>query len=317
MGHARLLTAMIRSYSLRGFAAVLMGMGASAHASTHTDTVAMLGEARLSNLTFTLVDLDPNDGLAPSLTWLLSVWRTTAPSFPSNVNYEWQAGPIIGADNGAAQEFGAKLSLSTAQVEARRMAIANSTWGDLSVSGDHREISTPAGQPSLVLSSGTGLLISGTWTLQGHNQLDALLAPIASKDSNPDIASVEANLSIGFDAVPDQSAPSALEPAIPAGLGWGLSTSQDAFSDGGSFEIGVANRSLNDMALALSLSASVTLSPNFGAYVEPSLVWPSPPVAIPEPSTWALMGLGLVGLAGLRRAQRQKRLLTHPLLSLD
>lgn len=280
--------------------------GAGAQASTDNG-LAMVGEARLKNLTFTLVDLDPNDGLAPSVEWLpLTYAITNTPSFPNNVDYDWQVSSTIGSSTDDTPEFGARLSLSAAELDVRRNTIANRTWGDLSVGKDSRTFSE-SGWPSLILGRGTGMTIRGTWHLQGRHELDALLAPIASKDSNPDAPMIEADLRIGLRPYSQLSSPSSIDNGTPSGSGWGVRTDDDAFNETGSFMIGVANRSLDDLALLLELSASVTLNPNFGGYVPPNPGWPSPPVAIPEPSTWALMTLGLFGVAG---AHRRKRLLT-------
>ena len=313
MGRALSSANRLRSPCTSWLTALAIGLGTSAQAST--GGLAMWGEAQFSGLTFTVVDLNPSNSILPSAIWL-----------PQSVTEQIATTGVLGTtqtllyppeDLWSSGSFGVRASISESALSTRVAEIQNLSWGDFSIDGVQLSRSTWPAQTSLVLGPDTGVIVRGTWTITGRNALDELTSSISELDENSDSARIRYSLGMELVSLSADSQLGSFFATQRSALRLEQTQQAGQFFNSAPFEIGIGNFGSADAELALALSASVALDPAFGGFRAPTQTWPSPPVAIPEPSTWALMGLGLVGLAGLRRAQRQKRLLTHPLLSLD
>lgn len=288
-------------------------VAASAQAS---DTVLASASAALSNLQITVIDLDPNDGLAASVTFspaaLLTYYQQGGEINPveSQMLVDLNAlssNPLtgtlaVGTYSFASAGIGLASSVNSSELLPGRQDPGN--WAN-QTSGFRKEMAfgtiidvdspflhaiTP-----LVLGANTAVVISG----------DAMVSTSTAAKPPSDVVSLFDPAQVDLSKLGlYSSAMSTLDISLTEpGGGWSPESSVSVISRSESgvsydddwavtpFSVTIGNSSLETHDQDFSL----TLTTSAAAYVSARLLPTTP--AIPEPSTYALMGLGLVGIA--------------------
>lgn len=302
------------------------------------DTSLASASAKLTQLSYQLVDLDPNDGIAPSLTLFNNGIYTT---------YYQSIGPLMGestdssfspvqstqgltAAPGASSTSsfeGTQTSLSsnadTAGFNASSVLKLNgflsnvadpntAGWGLQAItaglgSGAHLATNNPEGQP-FQLSAKAMLVVSGTAQISGQFNTSALQAGLAGlpNPSQP-VTALEQKLLYG-DTGPQNLASAQVSVEIYssdanlAPSSYFLSNQGEQFDQSDSFELQFTNSGDTPLDMLMMIDATTNLHADAAlSFVQPTT--PNVPTvpSIPEPSTWMLMGLGLVGMTLTRR----------------
>lgn len=299
-------------------AAMLACTGLS-HAQLAEQGAVMFAHASLANLQVTLVDLTPDDGEGPSATFLTQnyTYRTDAwlDAFTSR---SWSlATPAVDllsdpdlAANGLAATAKLDAAVVSSVLQGWQTQLPIGAYALPAQSQIHATEATPEPVASVLLGRGTGIVLRGTWSMSGHNDLDPLLTPVAELDQDPLGSLLTTEVSVAFSPLRAGPGLASLS-GIASGLGWGVERAY-AFSDTGTFEIGLGNTGDEEAAVALTLLARAGVQSNFSGMRIPTMPEYQPPMAIPEPASAALMLFGLTGLWALRGRQRPK-----PLFSAD
>jgi hypothetical protein len=288
----------------------LLALAALATVGTAPAHAAATSSASFTDITFELIDLNPADMLAPTITFV------TDPGAASYVHAEVSVfDPDNGTDGANLTKTGVRstTSKSTNVNYGSALAGASVTGGNtttLSGEGEYTSVisamsaSGGSGSPSAggnASYNATAQLPYGWWSQNFFLGNNTALLITAN-------ATVSAENTVGFDGVYSESAYSSLSLSI-SGAGPTGSGSQ-SFSDGISTGIwgwagtdtqnrtmaaAFLNTSGGDLFGTLSMQASVSGS---------SSVVSTP---VPEPETYAMMlaGLGALGFIGRRRKQQK------------
>ncbi|MBI5926787.1 MAG: PEP-CTERM sorting domain-containing protein [Aquabacterium sp.] len=297
--------------------------------------VAATANAQITGLTYRLVDLDTNDGIAPTITF-----NNQINTFLNHTNYYLPDGYASAYDASApytgllpdtalntslisesatatSQGFLASASASTNEAFAN-IDPANRRYENFSVRSESSLSVNPGlyddlGNPiSITLSANTALFISGVATVKGQFDKDAFVAQAAAMPGlndayvwDYDMMGASAGLDLGTQSFETDEYGNVFATTINS------SSSQLTHAYGETnFE---RTKSLNVQFANLTGSdVSVVLGVHTSAYarLEGSLdfrdvnIDPNPPVtppSIPEPGTYLLMGLGLAGIGLARR----------------
>ncbi len=325
-------------------------MAALASPAAQADTLTSSASASLNNLTFTLIDLDPNDGIAPGMTLsgggrllvadssnitlppdVEQFVSITGTSFPAvSVSGAAGLGSVALGTNSLAGDATGTLENAVATTRSTVGSDANSRWHQ-----QYFETYTTAGGLlgwpyiegslseqllAITLTANTSLVIEGTasWSLAVFNQ--PMHGVISSLDSQVTGFSQDAQRYAGFTNM------------ARAGFAVSLSGTQDPAPSQFEFEDRLTDANYDCAELVencvpqLGPDQSRTMSRNFSVsyanstnqsadvnaffYADASVeqvgylnYYESTPQipTIPEPGTYALMGLGLVGLAWARK----------------
>lgn len=202
----------LRSIPVTVTATVLLASGAARAAGP-----AVTGEVTFGQLTYTLTDLDPNDGVTPSITFL--PWSTTSGS-PGSVNLEYFAGSGWKSDNAVEvgrQPVAASLSGSGVTVGGSFSGLDDprawslDTYGSVTGGASGQlDASTDSGEQDFVLSPHTSLTVTATahetltidpGTSVANYQTSALLTLLAQDPAGP-FSYVAAPYSVAGDRAP-------------------------------------------------------------------------------------------------------------------
>lgn len=304
-------------------------------AQAATDPLSSQASLSLSGLSFQLIDLDPNDGIAPSLSFVSNglidtqsfaydesndTFLPAGPSYADSIlptaplNYVTQDG--LSSVNSTANGVTLKSQLPLSQLTAQGYTEGYFA-GDLFTQTD-----LVAGD-AFTLSAGTGLIVRGTLTGQSSFDVSSAAAEFGAQgydtwsaygyagaagsffmaasvkdlyDSNGDYVgfSVEQGNRIDLDVGRYVSFMNGDENLLISD-----SQAQD-------FEFTLANFGSSDMngIFALNMNVSSSLSLDASSLYTPPIPETLPVTPVPEPSTYALMGLGLVGIAVVARRRR-------------
>lgn len=316
----------------RALFALTLGLAlAQAHAAPFTAEAS----AKVTGLTFRLVDLDLNDGVTP--------WFQLKPNRETEL---YVAGDEYLVNRQAGSIFTAPaVSLSTANGEASgayspgQASVSVGLQGDVSQRTnraalsestnlpDDFELGQPLSLAAFTLSANTALYIDGFITLKAAADgsaymTDEVRAELAA-NAQVQLLQARASLltSLGAD-LPTDSEVASWEFDIDgvSNLGWPSvggalemtgadgEERQFSFEETKTLSMGVRNflSTSTDFNMSFYMDVEAIASrANLGITPTPT---PTPTPSIPEPSTWALMGLGLSGVAF---ATRQRRAQAH------
>jgi hypothetical protein len=293
-----------------GAAALLASAGLS-HAQWAPDDAVMFAHASLTNLQITLIDLTPDDGESPNAIFLTQRFTLSGldQSYPLEPrSWTLSAPPVdfLSDPELAASGLAANVKLDTAESSSLLQEWQSRPpvgyYGLPSSSQIHQTEATVEPVASVLLGRGTGIVLRGTWSMWGTNELDPLLMPVASLDDDPRDPTLMTEVYAAFSPVGGGAGLTSLL-GIASGEGWGIE-SHAAFHDTGTFEIGLGNNGDEEAAVALTLLASAGIHPYFHGMRIPTMPVVEPPLVIPEPGSATLMLVGLTGLLALRGRKR-------------
>jgi hypothetical protein len=287
-----------RSIAVAGLLAI------GAHAAW-ADTPPMQVSLSLTNLNYTLTDLDAADGITPSLTPSASSEFSlyTVPSIGDYTN-SVSTGMLPGDQFDASS---ASVSLPDGQTTATKQGNSQLTTASLSTAAllqgtpgsAYAQVKTYA---DFTLSAHSKLVITGDLTLL--TQIDAA-AVSALQAGSPGTLTLTSNL--GFSPYISSAAGSLVTNAIYTGFNgsaqywyWKTGATQSFTGSGadallpqndvvgGQIQLEITNNGDTAVGFQFNSLASATASMTTTA-------------AVPEPGTWALMALGLLGMMGAVR----------------
>ena len=319
--------------------AAALCFGSSAQAAV--DPLVAQASVTLSGLSFQLIDLTPGDGIAPSLTFqtegVIDSWNSvydeasdswlhSGPTYSNSllpstpVNYTSPDG--LSTVTSTANSVTLQSQLPLSQILPPLNPPDGSGTGDYVYNGIGSNTDLAVGAPypgeyqSFTLGAGTGLVLRGT--LSRHITLDSGAIQSAMEANGYDTWSLNggggggatfmmaAQSSEWFDAEGNYTGGSLLQAnqlelfdSRSMEHGAGLDNTMLLLDGAQAFEFTVVNFGDSDLtgliALQLTVGSDVSLYAQRFSGITP---------AIPEPSTYALMGLGLVGIAAVARRRR-------------
>jgi hypothetical protein len=283
----------------------------SAHAAD------LYSSAEISGLTYRLIDLDPNDGIAPSITFNSTIQLSTN-NLDGSESYSGSLLPtaVLTSTNAGAMASASPSSLSAASSLNASEALSQldpAAGGYQYASVDHAASITSYDlwwtSSTITLSANTAIQITGLASLSGGNNLtslrDALSAlPHITSSSVSGFATSTISLSLNkstYESVSDVLTLSKGQFASFAFQGIWTDGREDPLTSK-AFSLYYGNASDTEEELSLDLQIASDVFVNVNADFNDSTNIPTP--TIPEPSTYALMGLGLVGITLASRRRR-------------
>lgn len=317
---------MIQRFALPVLLASLATMTSTASAA---DSIAS-GSASVTGLSYHLIDLDPTDGVAPSITFndsyvgiaaVTTAWannmapvgewvRTPGDLFTSApANLVSSGGNVTGSYNTDSAAIstslrGAELNAMATRFGEDAYSVTVTAASGMFYGKDEFPdypgvlIAYNPGQSAFTLSANTALVVDGQWHVNAGLDLNQLTpgAFLDSIQANAWNAYFVNHVAAGVALVLDNG-----QDDVFAYNSVQLSQTLDGNGPGELFTQRVSDES--DAPFSVQINNASAASANgmliLGAEADYSVS-----VAVPEPGTWALMGLGLVGIGAVARRRR-------------
>lgn len=340
------------SLRTRQWAVCAVSMAALGSHTVQADTTVASANASLSNLTFRLIDLDPNDGIAPGMTIQGQGFMGAFTSFdvndPSNTQQVQITSPIFPSQNLNQGLSSATLSASgltgtsittvdstLQQVLTEDGSDASGAWSQSSFDmyleaggtfGYHPPLDGfPENPLTITLTAHTRLVLEGTGSTALALSNQAMHEALAALNAQTGGFSPDAQRFSGFDgraaagltallATADLSQPDApfqvsrfsFEDELQESTGFCDSVEgchrvfapDQSRTSSQNFTLEYTNTASQSTDVSLMFHAAGVVQQS--GYLNVREIAPPIPT-IPEPGTYALMGLGLAGLAWSRR----------------
>lgn len=308
---------------------ILLIATAAATMSAHADTSAITGSASLTGLSYHLVDLDPNDGVTPWITFDSSSFVGAGSAVITvdalnntliNADPHTSPGDIFSSVPGSYQSPNGAVSFTYGPTGASAAVnisganlgqlqggdqpmytisgLAGTTYGSQYMSDFGASIPT-SGDVSFTLSPNTMLVIDGqvqaslsvdlTQIPQGSALLQGVQAGQYTAHAMSFIGAGAGFVSVTGEVLTSQITMLSVAQDLDAsGVSWAGSPASDS-SALTPFELTFTNDSTDAKSAGFVAGAGVLAGVSFDA------------VPVPESGTWALMALGLLGVAGAVR----------------
>ncbi|MBB3119731.1 PEP-CTERM sorting domain-containing protein [Pseudoduganella violacea] len=259
----------------QAFAAILVATASLTLSSSASAAHSTTAQASLSNLKLGVIDLTPNDGVAAG-------YQLGSRSTQVAVAGQWlENGQAAGSSNRQQFEFPVPVNFQVAHGGLKAQAQLSGSLGTLksSVTGtpelgwNGQSMTGDASQTvRVLLKAHTALRISGDYS--------ALLST-----QNPGYFNLpgQTQLGVSFDSL---SMPGLISERF--NKSWSLAPGSAGESASGGFSLLASNNTDDDIEASLGfyVGSSVSLAP------------------VPEPTTWLMLGAGMLVLAGRRRFDR-------------